>query len=92
MHNYTVLENIETSNYIHYTVWDEITYPFPNFNIITRQGLKLNHAPASTTWRDKTMKEPISIECTISNTCKDSAVLNSVQLNGTQNTGFVTIN
>ena len=20
------------SNYIHYTVWDEITYPFPNFN------------------------------------------------------------
>ena len=20
------------SNYIHYKVWDEITYPFPNFN------------------------------------------------------------
>ena len=23
------------SNYIHYRVWDEITYPFPNFNGIT---------------------------------------------------------
>ena len=21
------------SNYIHYKVWDEITYPFPNFNV-----------------------------------------------------------
>ena len=20
------------SNYVHFTVWDEITYPFPNFN------------------------------------------------------------
>ena len=23
------------SNYIHYKVWDEITYPFPNFNGVT---------------------------------------------------------
>ena len=23
------------SNYIHYKVWDEITYPFPNFNSAT---------------------------------------------------------
>ena len=23
------------SNYIHYKVWDEITYPFPNFNSCT---------------------------------------------------------
>ena len=23
------------SNYIHYTVWDEIAYPFPNFNGVT---------------------------------------------------------
>ena len=22
----------EMSNYIHYEVWDEITYPFPNLN------------------------------------------------------------
>ena len=22
------------NNYIHYKVWDEITYPFPNFNSI----------------------------------------------------------
>ena len=30
------------SNYIHYKVWDEITYPMPNFNDVTVQcGLKL---------------------------------------------------
>ena len=23
------------SNYIHYEIWDEITYPFPNFNGVT---------------------------------------------------------
>ena len=28
------------SNYIHYKVWDEITYPFPNFN---RQPLKFGN-------------------------------------------------
>ena len=42
------------SNYIHYTVWDEITYSFPNFNgahttlyqecdYLSMLGLKLNH-------------------------------------------------
>ena len=43
-------------NYIHYNVWDEITYPFPNFNsamispqtlldmkLLIRLGLKLIH-------------------------------------------------
>ena len=24
--------HMDISNYIHYTVWDEITYPFLNFN------------------------------------------------------------
>ena len=28
------------SNYIHYNVWDEITYPFPNFNICTVEVCK----------------------------------------------------
>ena len=26
------------SNYIHYIVWDEITYPFPDFNGVTIEG------------------------------------------------------
>ena len=26
------------NNYIHYNVWDEITYPFPNFNGYTVDG------------------------------------------------------
>ena len=40
------------NNYIHYEVWDEIIYPFKNFNSATvyyacgyfsMQGLRLNH-------------------------------------------------
>ena len=27
--------NFNISNYIHYEVWDEIIYPFPNFNSAT---------------------------------------------------------
>ena len=37
-------------NYIHYKVWDEITYPFPNFNgetlmdmwLLIHAGIKVN--------------------------------------------------
>ena len=38
------------SNYIHYKVWDEITYPMPNFNDVTiKCGLKfIIHSQTST--------------------------------------------
>ena len=40
------------SNYIHLKVWDEITYPFPNFNgacdYLSMLGWKLIHAKKCT--------------------------------------------
>ena len=45
-----------TSNYIHHNVWDEITYPLPNFkgctlywasHYLSMPGLKLNHLSKS---------------------------------------------
>ena len=37
------------NNHMHYREWDEITYPFPNFNGLTKCGMKLfSHSQSST--------------------------------------------
>ena len=42
------------NNYKHYRMWDEITYPFPNFigvcDYLSILGLKLNHVSKSGPW------------------------------------------